>query len=155
MPRTWKAALAPYLAGIPERIGFFGEARFFVLSDIRWGEYKLARMIDRCGVLALDKGDRPMAEWPLPDLVVPEAELKQWLECRERDGAQRPIVAMAPGAVGPGKAWPPEHYAALATALAADGVTVWILGGPNERSSTRASSASRPPNAASGRIWDV
>src|SRR5689334_24365033 len=27
MPRTWKAALAPFLAGIRERTGFFGEAR--------------------------------------------------------------------------------------------------------------------------------
>ncbi len=27
MPRKWKAALAPFLAGIPERIGVFGEAR--------------------------------------------------------------------------------------------------------------------------------
>src|SRR5262249_19816420 len=27
MPRTWKSALAPYLAGIPIRTGFFGEAR--------------------------------------------------------------------------------------------------------------------------------
>src|SRR4051794_13392820 len=28
MPRTWKSALAPYLAGIPERTGFIGEFRF-------------------------------------------------------------------------------------------------------------------------------
>src|SRR5262249_21553398 len=28
MPRTWKAALAPWLAGIPRRTGFTGEARF-------------------------------------------------------------------------------------------------------------------------------
>ena len=26
LPRTWKAAIAPALAGIPERVGFFGEA---------------------------------------------------------------------------------------------------------------------------------
>ena len=28
MPRTWKAALAPFLAGIPERVGWVGEWRF-------------------------------------------------------------------------------------------------------------------------------
>ena len=44
----------------------------------------------------------------------------------------RPIVTLSPGAVGEGKAWPPGHYAALARALAADGATVWVLGGQNE-----------------------
>src|SRR3981189_965612 len=28
LPRTWKSAIAPALAGIPERVGFVGEARF-------------------------------------------------------------------------------------------------------------------------------
>ncbi|MET0907465.1 MAG: lipopolysaccharide heptosyltransferase II, partial [Tardiphaga sp.] len=44
MPRTWKSALAPALAGIPERVGFVGEARFGLINDWRWGEKKLARM---------------------------------------------------------------------------------------------------------------
>ena len=46
---------------------------------------------------------------------------------------QSPIVALAPGAVGPGKKWPTENYAELAKALAQDGATVWILGGPLEK----------------------
>src|SRR5208282_1598585 len=41
MPRTWKAALAPFLAGIPERTGFVGEARFILLNDLRFGERQL------------------------------------------------------------------------------------------------------------------
>jgi heptosyltransferase-2 len=45
---------------------------------------------------------------------------------------KRRTVALAPGAVGPGKAWPVEHYAALARQLTEDGHTVWVLGGPNE-----------------------
>src|SRR5439155_17275166 len=44
MLRTWKAALAPFLAGIPERVGFVGEARFVLLNDLRWGERRLPRM---------------------------------------------------------------------------------------------------------------
>src|SRR5262249_55841838 len=38
MPRTWKSALAPYLAGIARRTGFAGEVRFGLLNDLRWGE---------------------------------------------------------------------------------------------------------------------
>src|SRR6201992_3853009 len=32
MPRTWKSAIAPTLAGIPERVGFVGEARFGLIN---------------------------------------------------------------------------------------------------------------------------
>ncbi len=56
MPRTWKSALAPFLAGIPTRTGFVGEARFGLLNDLRWGEKALPRMVDRCAVLALPDG---------------------------------------------------------------------------------------------------
>ncbi len=49
MSRKWKAALAPWLAHIPLRTGFAGEARFGLLNDVRWGEKKLPRMIDQHG----------------------------------------------------------------------------------------------------------
>lgn len=52
MPRTWKAAIAPALAGIPERVGFVGEVRFGLLNDWRWGEKALPRMIDKKVALA-------------------------------------------------------------------------------------------------------
>ena len=42
MPRTWKSALAPSLAGIPVRTGFVGEMRFGVLNDLRPGETRAA-----------------------------------------------------------------------------------------------------------------
>src|ERR1700742_255469 len=38
LPRTWKSAIAPALAGIPERIGCVGEARFGLVNKLRWGE---------------------------------------------------------------------------------------------------------------------
>ncbi len=56
MSRKWKAALAPWLAGIPKRTGFFGEWRFGLLNDMRYGESKLPRMIDQMGALALAPG---------------------------------------------------------------------------------------------------
>jgi heptosyltransferase-2 len=131
MPRTWKSALAPYLAGIPERIGFAGEARFVLLNDLRWGERKLPRMIDRCGALALPHDAILPKDWPVPDLKVPADEAEQW--CAQRGlAADRPVVAFAPGAVGPSKRWPVSYFGELARSLTAEGFSVWVLGSPAE-----------------------
>jgi lipopolysaccharide heptosyltransferase II len=131
MPRTFKSALAPFLAGIPQRTGFFGEVRLGLLNDVRWGERALPRMIDRCSALALPKAAPLPATWPLPELAVPDADVAAW---RARDAIDtRTAVAVCPGAVGAGKSWPVQHYAALARRLTADGIAVWVLGAPNER----------------------
>ena len=107
MPRTWKSALAPFLAGIPQRTGFVGEARFGLLNDLRWGENALPRMVDRCaGACAAERQE------PLPANGHTRA-------CRAggrgrglaaADRHRRPIAALRwrwrPGAVGPSKRWP-------------------------------------------------
>ena len=130
MPRTWKAALAPFLAGIPHRVGFVGEARFGLVNDCRWGERRLPRMVDRCATLALPRGAPLPADWPLPELVVPAAEVEAW---RERLGVEgRPAVALCPGAVGPSKRWPAATYGEVARTLTARGIAVWVIGGPDE-----------------------
>jgi heptosyltransferase-2 len=132
MLRTWKSALAPWLAGIPRRVGFVGEGRFVLLNDVRFGERRLERMIDCLGTLALPPGAPLPADWPLPGLVVPPAEVADWRARMGLRQTEAPIVALAPGAVGTGKAWPGTHYAELARRLAANGIDVWILGGPND-----------------------
>ena len=137
MSRKWKAALAPWLAGIPLRTGFAGEVRFGLLNDVRWGERKLPRMIDQMGALALPKNARLPAEWPLPELQVPSDEVARWREQLGLTANTKPVVTLSPGAVGAGKAWPASHYGELARALVKDGASVWILGGPNESSIAR------------------
>jgi heptosyltransferase-2 len=132
MSRKWKAALAPWLAGVPLRTGFAGEGRFGLINDMRFGERKLPRMIDQMGALALPKDAGLPAQWPLPELKVPAGEIARWRAQRGLDAENRPIVTLAPGAVGAGKAWPPEYYAELARTLTADGDSVWVLGGPSE-----------------------
>jgi heptosyltransferase-2 len=133
MPRTWKSALAPYLAGIPVRTGFLGESRFGLINDRRWGERRLPRMIERCAVLALPPGETWPAQWPQPELRVPAAELALWRQRHGLAAAARPIVAFAPGAVGQSKRWPSGQYAELARRLAAAGNSVWAIGGPGEK----------------------
>jgi heptosyltransferase-2 len=135
LPRTWKAALAPYLAGIPQRTGFVGEARFGLINDLRFGERALPRMVDRCAALALPKDaakrESAPAEWPLPGLRVPMQEIAAWRQRLGLGPDGRPVVAFAPGAVGPSKRWP--YYADLGRRLAAEGNCVWVIGGPGEQ----------------------
>lgn len=133
MPRTWKSALAPFLARIPERTGFAGEFRFFLLNDMRFGERRLERMIDCFVALALPKNVALPEAYPLPQIAVPPGEVENWLSGNRLRKTGRPVVALAPGAVGPGKAWPPQNYAKLAGILADQGADIWVLGGPAER----------------------
>ena len=133
MPRTWKAALAPCLAGIPVRTGFVGEARFGLINDLRWGERALPRMIDQCAALALPKNEPPPPTWPLPELKVPATEVSAWRQRLNLSVNGCPVVALAPGAVGPSKRWPSDYYAELARQLAAAGNAVWVIGGPGEK----------------------
>ena len=107
MPRTFKSALAPFLAGIPERIGFFGEMRLGLLSDVRRGERALPRMVDRCAALALPPGAPLPARWPVPQLLVPSAEVAEW-RARQGIGSASSAIALAPGAVALQNAGPPS-----------------------------------------------
>jgi heptosyltransferase-2 len=131
MPRTWKSALAPYLAGIPVRTGFVGEARFGLINDLRFGERRLPRMADRCAALALPRGVAAPAEWPVPELHVPAPELAAWRQRLGLAADGRLVVVFAPGAVGPSKRWP--YYADLARRLGGEGRRVWVVGGPGEK----------------------
>jgi heptosyltransferase-2 len=147
MPRTWKSALAPYLAGIERRTGFAGEARIGLLNDLRWGERALPRMIDRCVALAMPKDEPAPAELPHPQLEVPTNEVATW---RQRNGIaddRRPAVALAPGAVGPSKRWTTDGFAELARRLTAEGAQVWILGGPGEKDLAAAIAGASQANA--------
>src|SRR5690242_20722068 len=133
MPRTWKSALAPFFAGIPERTGFVGEMRFALLNDLRYGERRLPRMVDRCAALALPPAAELPREWPMPELKVARAEIESWRRERRLAFENRPVIVLAPGAVGPSKRWPASAYATLTRRLMAEGFAVWVVGGPDEK----------------------
>jgi heptosyltransferase-2 len=129
MPRTWKAAIAPALAGIPQRTGFVGEVRFGLINDLRWGEKAMPRFIDKNAALALPAGAALPAAWPVPQLTVAAAEAAAW---RQRHGlGSGPAIALAPGSVGAAKRWP--GYAEAARRFAERGFDVWVVGGPGEK----------------------
>jgi heptosyltransferase-2 len=129
LPRTWKSAIAPALAGIPERVGFVGEARFGLINRWRWGEKALPRFIDKNAALALPDGAPLPPEWPVPQLRVPADETGRWRQANGLGGGT--AVALAPGSVGASKRW--THYPEAARLLAEHGFEVWVVGGPGEK----------------------
>ena len=132
MPRTWKSALLPWFAGIPQRTGFVGEARLLLLNDLRWGERRLERMVERCIALALPRGAPMPNPIPPPRLAVSAADAMAWRAANGIDPRQ-PGVALAPGSVGSAKRWTVEGYGAVAADLTRQGIAVWVLGGPGEK----------------------
>lgn len=129
LPRTWKAAIAPALAGIPERVGFVGEFRFGLLNRWRWGEKQLPRFIDKNAALAQPDGAPLPPEWPVPQLRVPAEEIARWRQANGLSAAA--AVALAPGSVGVSKRW--TSYPEAARLLAERGLEVWVVGGPAEK----------------------
>jgi heptosyltransferase-2 len=117
------------LAAIPERVGFVGEFRFGLINRWRWGESKMPRFIDKNAALALPDGAPLPPEWPVPQLRVPPEAIERWRQANNLGNT--PAVALAPGSVGAAKRWP--YYGQAAGLLAAQGLDVWVVGGPGEK----------------------
>ncbi|MFL6825610.1 MAG: lipopolysaccharide heptosyltransferase II [Bradyrhizobium sp.] len=129
LPRTWKSAVAPTLAGIPERVGFVGEVRFGLINRWRWGEKALPRFIDKNAALALPDREPLPPEWPTPQLRVSAEEVNRW---RQSNGlGTGTTVALAPGSVGASKRW--SYYPQAARLLVEHGFDIWVVGGPAEK----------------------
>jgi heptosyltransferase-2 len=134
LPNSLKSALVPFLAGIPRRVGYRGEARFLTLNvRHRLDEAAHALMAERYAQLAEPPG-APL-ERPLPRVAI-EADPANLLITVSRLGLDRsrPVVVLCPGAeFGPAKRWPARHFATLARALTTRGKSVWLIGAPGDR----------------------
>jgi heptosyltransferase-2 len=129
MPRSFKAALIPWLAGIPVRTGFRGETRFVLINDLRpFDRQVLDQTVKRFVALGLDTGEALPVELPDPSLQISTDNQARSLAALGLD-LGRPVVAMMPGAeYGPAKCWPLEYFTELASRLDAAGYAVWVLG---------------------------
>lgn len=133
LPNSWKSALVPWLAGIPLRTGFVGEARFGLLNDARrLDEKALPLMVERFAALAERAGASLPRPLPSPHLAVDAGQRAATL-ARLNLTTQRPIAVLCHGAeYGPAKRWPAEHFAELARRLKAQSLDVWLAGSAND-----------------------
>ncbi|MCW4152050.1 lipopolysaccharide heptosyltransferase II [Halomonas sp. 18H] len=134
LPRSWKAALVPFLARIPQRVGFTGEQRYGLLNERRHLDKTiLDQTVKRFVALGL-----PADEATGGDFALPRPALRQdadnLAQLREQLGlSSGPAIAMMPGAeYGPAKQWPLAYFRELAEALVAHGHEVRVMGGPKD-----------------------
>ena len=134
LPNSLKSALIPFFAGIPERIGFTGEARYALINRRHTLDpIALPQMADRFAQLAEPLGaplPRPLA---LPRLASSSDQQTATLETL---GIKRPdkVAVFCPGAeYGPAKRWPTRHFATLADQLARRAYAVWLLGSAKDK----------------------
>jgi len=133
LPNSLKSALVPFMAGIPQRVGFTGESRYGLIN-IRHTLDKAALplMVERFAQLAETPGTPPARPIAYPHIRSTPVEQQQTLD---ELGIERPahLVAFCPGAeYGPAKRWPATHFAALAKRLAEQGFAVWLFGSPKD-----------------------
>ena len=144
LPRSLKAALVPWFAGIATRTGFRGEARYLLINDRRpFDPEVLDQTVKRFLALGLKSGDSlPTA--PQPRLEISGSNQRAALQALDLN-ADKPVVALMPGAeYGPAKCWPLEKFAELARLLAADGFAVWVLGSDKDDVAGQTISAASP-----------
>jgi heptosyltransferase-2 len=124
LPNSLKSALLPFLANIPKRMGYLGEARIGLLTHRLKNPKNRPPMVAFYSALSGEAG----IDKDRPQLSVDLAATRETVKAQ----GQRPreYTVFAPGSeYGPAKRWPAAHYAALATQV---GLPVVLLGSAKE-----------------------
>lgn len=125
LPNTWKSALVPFFAGIPERVGYVGESRHGLLN-LTYKKNPEASMAAHYARLAEAPGAAIEEPLPRPHLRVEPHEVES---ARQRFGLPARYAVLCPGAeYGPAKRWP--YFKELSARLALPCV---ILGSAKDR----------------------
>lgn len=132
LPRSAKASLVPWFAGIPQRTGYRGEFRYGLINDCRRLPESL-RTVDKFCWLANEASDANLPDPPQPRLRV-DSNNQARLRADLRLETSKPAVAIMPGAeYGPAKQWPIDRFAGLVQRLVDEGFQVWVLGSGKEQ----------------------
>ena len=134
IPRSWKSALVPFFAGVPQRAGYKGEQRYGLLNDIRALDKRLLiQTVQRYVALGEDSCVTIVPEIPYPALNIDTENRGRLLSVLGLND-EKEVICMMPGAeYGPAKQWPVTYYAELAARLVDDGKQVWLLGSDKEK----------------------
>lgn len=133
--RSLRSALAAWLAGVPERVGFsssFGGRLFTRVVPFTWGMHDLERNLSLLLPLAPELDAQGPAGEPV--YLEPEPGAREAVAALVGKASGGPLVGLHPGSVWATKRWPEDRFAALAARLAREeGATVVLVGGRSDQ----------------------
>jgi heptosyltransferase II len=140
LPNSIKSALIPWLARVPQRIGYQGEGRPWLLNQRRPNPQGRPPMVAHYSALS----GQPHDTAAQPRMHFSAAELRRVTQ--PLGLTPQSYWAFAPGAeYGPAKCWPTRHYAALAQTLHAQhGLPIVLLGSGKEAALCQAIAQAAP-----------
>ncbi|TFH13967.1 MAG: lipopolysaccharide heptosyltransferase II [Lentisphaerales bacterium] len=151
-PHSFRSALIPFLAGIPERIGLSGHHRDWMLTSVVRIDERTRRRhqafeyLDMAGMNAVERLEPP--RFVVPDDIAAGCRERLAVSLKDRAGA--PIVGIVPGAAyGPSKRWPADRFSEVGQRLLArDSCAIIVLGGGRDKPVCAETAAGIGPTAA-------
>lgn len=129
LTNSFKSALIPFFANIPNRRGFLGEMRFGLINDRIKKDKSLYRTVDQFLALApKNKNVRPSLS---TSLISKPSQARKLLKGKIKSSDK--ILAIAPGAeYGEAKRWPIEYFAQVSKVAIEKGWKVITLGSTHD-----------------------
>ena len=134
LPNSLKSALAPWLAGIPERIGYTGEQRYGVVNDRRvLDKGRWPMTVQRFAALHDEQLAEDLQHIPKPRLRTDPEWVDAVLNAFGLAIKKGRTMVLCPGAeFGAAKQWPSHYYSELARQKVSEGWQVWLLGSASD-----------------------
>jgi heptosyltransferase-2 len=150
LPNSFRSAIVPFLAGIPERMGYATDGRAALLTRPLPPPSRTGHQLRDYDALLGSRGIEPDTDPPM--LAVPEPARERAEAALSRAGlatAAGDLVVLAPGAAFSWtKRWPPDRFGRLGRELSARGFSAAIAIGPGETdlaSAVSEAAGARPP----------
>ncbi len=144
-PNSFSSALSPFLARVPQRLGYQTDGRSFLLTHRaqprtkQLGLHQAFYYLDLIHQLGLSETDYVARDDFAPDisLEAPGSGVEEANRLLREIGIDRtrPLVILSPGAAfGPAKRWYPDRYAAVADLLVnQEGAQILLVGSAQEQ----------------------
>jgi heptosyltransferase-2 len=130
LPNSFKSAILPWFARVPQRSGYIGEMRHGLLNEAHvMDQLRMPLLVQRYVALGYPPGGYPSHMDISPPRLRVDEQARDDLVQRFELTVNGRIIVFAPGAqYGPAKQWPGQHFADLAARLRMQGIQVWLFG---------------------------